>query len=438
MATTFTVYANQAEEVQKRLARLEKKAAKYSIPFSWAVGEEHPETVRAYKYDEVNHVEYEDRKYTVAAVDISVECDGFIKANGWEVRAKVEHGDNGNIVTGIGDKPVPAAWYEAPACCEHCKTNRFRAVTYFCEHENGTIRQVGRSCLHDYTGISPATAAMWAEVRDLLDNGMDCSVEEWAERKSAMMYSVETVLAHACDAIREFGYRKSSEPNSTKQAVFDRIAAEKKPTDEGLEQARTVQNWLAGLRDAVNDENEKIAAAWKAVKEMEDAESEYDDLNYFERKLNALYRAAGRLERNATGSMERNCIPLALSGYAKANHVGILAYMPLAYERYVERKAKEEKRAADHAASAAASEYVGEIKERITFQTATAKLLTSWDNDYGTTYLYQFTDGHGNVFIWKASKRIQIRDGMTLKGTVKDHNERDGIKQTILTRCTAA
>ena len=122
MATTFTVYADQAEEVQKRLNRLAKKAAKYSVPFSWEIGEEHPETVRVYKHDEINHTEYEDSKYTVAAVDINVECDDFIKANGWTLRAKVEHGDKGNIVKGIGDKPVPAAWYTAPACCEHCKT----------------------------------------------------------------------------------------------------------------------------------------------------------------------------------------------------------------------------------------------------------------------------------------------------------------------------
>ena len=48
------------------------------------------------------------------------------------------------------------------------------------------------------------------------------------------------------------------------------------------------------------------------------------------------------------------------------------------------------------------------------------------------------TDAQGNVYIWYASRGIETRDGMTIKGTVKNHNERDGIKQTVLTRCKAA
>ena len=72
------------------------------------------------------------------------------------------------------------------------------------------------------------------------------------------------------------------------------------------------------------------------------------------------------------------------------------------------------------------------------FALSSAKLLTSWEGMYGTTYLYKFTDDQGNVYIWYASRGIETHDGMTLKGTVKDHNERDGVKQTVLTRCKAA
>ena len=142
-----------------------------------------------------------------------------------------------------------------------------------------------------------------------------------------------------------------------------------------------------------------------------------------------LFRSIGDLERN--GSM------LALSGYVKAKHFGRLVYMPIAYERYLERKAREERRRAEQAAETV-SQHIGEIGQRITLTAATAKLLTSWEGVYGTTYLYKFTDEQSNVYIWYASRGIETRDGMTLKGTVKDHNERDGVKQTVLTRCKAA
>lgn len=390
---TFTVYANLAEDVKKRLDRIAAKAARYSVPFSYTVSEEHPQVVHVYELDHVNHVQYETERHTVAAVDFDVECEEFIKANGWTVRAKVEHGDKGNIVTAPGGKHVEPGWFKAPAYCDHCKTNRFRKVTYFVEHESGEIRQVGRACLHEYTGINPATAAMWAEVQDIVGNGMDRMAGEWSGCVYEEMYPVPLILAHAYDVIQAYGYRKSDEPSSTRDEVKERVLNGTKPSAEALENAEKVNAWLVGL-DQVTDDR------W-------------------------------------ISDLERNGSSLALSGYAKAKHFGRLAYMPLAYERYLEHKARDAQREAAKQAEAA-SQHVGEIGQRITLTAATAKLLTSWEGDYGMTYLYKFTDAQGNVYIWYASRGIETRDGMTIKGTVKNHNERDGVKQTVLTRCKAA
>ena len=110
---TFTVYASLAEDVKKRLDRIAAKAARYSVPFAYTVSEEHPEVVRVYELDHVNHVQYETERHTVAAVDFEVECEEFIKANGWTVRAKIEHGSKGNIVTAMGGKPAEPDWFKA-------------------------------------------------------------------------------------------------------------------------------------------------------------------------------------------------------------------------------------------------------------------------------------------------------------------------------------
>lgn len=79
--------------------------------------------------------------------------------------------------------------------------------------------------------------------------------------------------------------------------------------------------------------------------------------------------------------------------------------------------------------------YVGEVGTRLTLDLTAAVLLTSWYNDFGTTYLYKFADEAGNVFIWYASRPIELQERMTLKATIKAHNERNGVKQTVLTRC---
>ena len=140
------------------------------------------------------------------------------------------------------------------------------------------------------------------------------------------------------------------------------------------------------------------------------------------------------LDRDEASDLELNCIPLALSGYAKLSHVGRLAYMPLAYERYLERKARKEAQEA----AGARSEYVGTVGQRITLKAATVALLSSWDGYYGTTWLYKFVDESGNVFVWFASRPCTAEAGAVIKATVKDHNERDGVKQTVVTRCCVA
>lgn len=160
---------------------------------------------------------------------------------------------------------------------------------------------------------------------------------------------------------------------------------------------------------------------------------EADEVMVWVREQDALL-SAGDIDWNAVSDIVKNCIPLVLSGYAKMSHVGRLAYLPLAHQRYVERKAREtaQQTADKH------SEYVGEVGERITVKTETIHLLASWDNQWGVTYLYKLVDVDGNIFIWYASRPCSATGGETIKATVKDHGERNGVKQTIVTRCSIA
>lgn len=93
-------------------------------------------------------------------------------------------------------------------------------------------------------------------------------------------------------------------------------------------------------------------------------------------------------------------------------------------------------------AQAFTSEHVGEVGEKLTV-VVTYTHTASWENGYGgywnsgVTNLHTFKDEDGNVFIWKTGKFIEADYGtkMTLSGTVKEHSEYKGIKQTALTRC---
>lgn len=82
------------------------------------------------------------------------------------------------------------------------------------------------------------------------------------------------------------------------------------------------------------------------------------------------------------------------------------------------------------------SEYIGNEGEKVNM-IVTLDHIAYWESIYGTTYVYTFTDEKGNVIVWKTAKGMAIENGekITLTGTIKEHSEYKGVKQTVLTRC---
>lgn len=81
------------------------------------------------------------------------------------------------------------------------------------------------------------------------------------------------------------------------------------------------------------------------------------------------------------------------------------------------------------------SEYIGEIGSREEF-TLTVKKAIAIYGAYGTSTMHIMEDEDGNVFVWTTAAKDLERDvTYVLKGTIKDHKEYRGVKQTVLTRC---
>lgn len=82
------------------------------------------------------------------------------------------------------------------------------------------------------------------------------------------------------------------------------------------------------------------------------------------------------------------------------------------------------------------SEWVGEIGSRITFNVTFVKKY-GYQSKFGYTNIYTFNDEDNNILTWFSTVEIkkEIGDEFTLVGTVKDHTEYKGIKQTVLSRC---
>lgn len=89
------------------------------------------------------------------------------------------------------------------------------------------------------------------------------------------------------------------------------------------------------------------------------------------------------------------------------------------------------------------SQYVGSVGDRLNLQVTFVKRFTyevasfrGWGTDHMA--INTFKDDDGNCFIWKStSAYFNVAEGskVRLKGTVKEHSEYKGTKQTLLQRC---
>ena len=97
------------------------------------------------------------------------------------------------------------------------------------------------------------------------------------------------------------------------------------------------------------------------------------------------------------------------------------------------------------AANNSKSQHVGKAGDKISIK-ATLTGDYSYKTQFGDMNIYTFTDIFNNVFVWKTSsyldrivgnicKPVLKGEMVELKATVKDHDEYQGIKQTVLTRC---
>lgn len=87
------------------------------------------------------------------------------------------------------------------------------------------------------------------------------------------------------------------------------------------------------------------------------------------------------------------------------------------------------------------SQHVGTINERRDF-VLTVAFVTGYQTQFGFTNVIGMRDEQGNLYIYKGTAMIYNAekkdaakgDTLTFKATIKEHGEREGVKQTILSR----
>lgn len=392
----YEIPVENIEELRKKAARIQKKAITHGCK---VVFEEVDEIFKTETNEDGNEI---TRKYIV------VEAEGEAKAEGWVFAGTIEHTKAGNILRSVSDEyKIPTRYHDAEPYCEHCNTKRYRKDTYVVyNEETGEFKQLGKSCLKEYTnGLNIEMAA--CILRWLKDVEEHCyyggsSLKPYWDVKEVSRYFVETM--------RKFGWASSSAGESSTKNL-----------------AMNFYDLEHGTRRLFKEEIKKYT---------ELAENVDFNVNHVEEEyIEAALKWARNWDGHEWNDYRENLKVIANLDYCEWKHLGYLASLFMAYDKDMEREIKRMERKN----SRAQSNHIGEVKEKVTCSVKEFKCLTSWETQWGVTFLYEFITEEGNILIWKTGKWIdEDREITIITGTVKAHNEFRGTKQTELTRCKVA
>ena len=398
--------SDNMDRFQKKLVAMAKRAAKVgaTAPVAIDTGETEEEAITAPDPFEPGAVVVVGKRVW-SYIAIKGETP---KLAGWTFLATLQHSEGGTIIrrvpgaTAAESEELEAKfdlsnYRDAKPVCDHCQTRRERKDTYIVVHEDGTVKQVGRNCVGDFTGgQSPEsllrTMQYLREVEDMVRS------DEYEAAGGIVVRTLDTeeFLTHVACMVREFGWVPRSYHNGAASADV------------------AVQN----LRDLQNNKRDKQGLPEFVIP------SEAD-------RTDAQAAIAHARDLEATSDFEHNLKVAVGTENMDERNTGIAAAAILVYNRHIEREV--ERKLTEERDADAVNEHVGEIKDRLDL-VLTVERVHEHPGHYGTTFITKMRDAEGRTFTWFGSYEIDRGAVVTGKWTVKDHSDYQGTKETILTR----
>lgn len=397
MHDIYFIHEDNIDRLEKQLKTIQNKCNKQGVEFGYRKGDE------VYK-----QVTDDETGYTYTARFIEVEAWGHVEVNGWIFIAVIEHmdGKGRNIVRQFNTNyDIPARYYTVRPTCEHCNTNRTRKQTYLLvNQETGEFKQVGGSCLKEFTGgLDAERLVAYISCFDKLIAGESFTGSESSRVK---YFDTKYILQITAQVVKAIGYSNSNSEAPTYLKVHK------------------VHNFLQGYM-MPSKERDDIEAF--VNKHHIDPDSSKEDVDAMIKWI--------LNDADCSFGYMMNLRAVVDTEYVKLKHFGLLCSAVPTYNREMEKLAAQKVREEQLEQEAANSSYVADKGQKFTVKVAYCKCLTSWDTQFGTTYVYKFVDTLGRVIIWKTSNTFCVDRVIQLSGKVKDHDTYQGVKQTVAYFC---
>jgi hypothetical protein len=347
----------------------------------------------------------------ISYVDLTIDTDPAI-VQGWEFVAALEPTEAGTLIKRVpGATEVPLDAYrdsKAASFCDHCQTQRKRNETFVVRNiATGEIKRVGRQCVSTFLGgqsIATVLARLaWPKVIMAGDGE-----EGWGSSEPDTC-DVADVLAWAASVVRCDGYRKRNPENPQASTTRDDVYKLMYPHPKDWSDSRrchggkgdqTYREWRTQRNPTPEDRaRAEDAARWGAA-------------------------------INPRNDYEGNVKAVCSLPYVRKKNLGIAVSIMGAYARHLGEMAKQQIRAENSA-------WFGAVDDKVKDLEVVVSGVHSFNGQFGLTVTHVMTSTDGFKFVWFASGKAaaQAGDRVKISGRIKAHKERQGEKQTVLTRC---
>lgn len=387
----YAIYEDFYPDVEKKLNHVAKKCLKHGNDFTFEIK---GEKIRENFNRELNRTEY--YKF------ILVEVDGTAKIDNWECIAILEVHDVGNIIRRINTEiNIPERFKHTKNICEHCNTNRQRNNLYIIHNiETDEWKQVGGNCLKLYTGgLSMEYVAAY------MDGIIELEEFDGIVGHGKAYYNVNEILSYAVEVINKTGYFNAQSVLPTKHLVSTLMHND--------------------LDKSINIINKDFADAKLDVR-VNNKDFYKNNTNDTVEKIIAYYK---NLEDDS--EFVYNIKVMLKEGYVLSKNFGFLCYLPEGYAKHIQKEVEKAKKIETKYFGEVGKRYKDKVIEDVT-------LVTTWETQWGVTYIYKITLEDGSVLTWKTSNGLYLNmneEFDKISFTIKEHKEYKGEKQTEVTRC---
>lgn len=275
-----------------------------------------------------------------------------------------------------------------PGECDHCHTNRSGSTTFVVEREDtGERMQVSSSCMKDFLGYSTLPAFLDVDqVAEVVSNARAAGTEAW---------DVDQVLTYAWAVIETYGWRPANDTLATRDLVADAMLG----TGSGVEVLGSIAPKLPEGRTV-------------GARIITDLTAKLDPAQPYEAKL---------LDILSGGVVDRR------------KHLGLVVSAINAWRRLDQAQAE------TTPAESRTISYAGTVGDKLTL-TGTVIVVAAIDgyHDYSPPRRLLVIDcgEHVAKTITSAAWAYTVERGdtLTVQGTVKAHQDYQGVAQTVLTR----